>query len=148
MDVVTEHSFLAPVPTMTNKRERLRCRHRGYEKRLRGCKTKSLNMQADPRNEADRHAQEALQALRPPDSEPPRVAAAQYAAADAAGGARSRRRPGRHEVAPGLGAHHAHPRLRGQWRAAHCERVVAQRRQDHRPPVAFVMSVDNYSCIV
>ncbi|KAE9228947.1 hypothetical protein PF004_g10932 [Phytophthora fragariae] len=39
MDVVTEHSFLAPVPTMTNKRERLRCRHRGYEKRLRGCKT-------------------------------------------------------------------------------------------------------------
>ncbi|KAE9267274.1 hypothetical protein PF008_g31393 [Phytophthora fragariae] len=116
MDVVTEHSFLAPVPTMTNKRERLRCRHRGYEKRLRGCKTKSLNMQADPRNEADRHAQEALQALRPPDSEPPRVAAAQYAAADAAGGARSRRRPGRHEVAPGLGAHHAHPRLRGALR--------------------------------
>ncbi|KAE9313569.1 hypothetical protein PR003_g19465, partial [Phytophthora rubi] len=61
MDVVTEHSFLASVPTVTNEREeRLRCRQRGYEKRFRGCKTKSLNMQAHPRNEAGRLAEEAL----------------------------------------------------------------------------------------
>ncbi|KAE8953948.1 hypothetical protein PR001_g32686, partial [Phytophthora rubi] len=67
MDVVTEHSFLAPVPTATNERvECLRCRQRGFEKRFRGCKTKSLNKQAHPRNEAGRLAQEALQALRPP----------------------------------------------------------------------------------
>ncbi|KAE9357869.1 hypothetical protein PF008_g2944 [Phytophthora fragariae] len=104
MDVVTEHSFLAPVPTVTN--ERLR------EALLR-LQDKTLNMQAHPRNEAGRIAQEALQALRPPDSEPPGVAAAQDAAA-AAGGARSCRGPGCHEVAPGLGAHHAHPRVRGQ----------------------------------
>ncbi|KAE9262134.1 hypothetical protein PR003_g33654 [Phytophthora rubi] len=42
MDVVTEHSFLAPVPTATNERvECLRCRQRGFEKRFRGCKTVS-----------------------------------------------------------------------------------------------------------
>ncbi|KAE9032381.1 hypothetical protein PR003_g11093 [Phytophthora rubi] len=44
---VIEHSFLTPVPTVTNERERLRCRQRGYEKRYRGRKRKSLNMQRD-----------------------------------------------------------------------------------------------------
>lgn len=43
VSVGAEHSFLTPVPVVhvgpvTNERERLRCRQRGYEKRYRGRK--------------------------------------------------------------------------------------------------------------
>ncbi|KAE9362072.1 hypothetical protein PF008_g448 [Phytophthora fragariae] len=166
MDAVTERSFLAPV-SMTNEREeRLRCRQRRYGKRFRGCKTmstesflllaqttnqrvcsqKSLNTQAHPRNEAGRLAQEALQALRPPDSDPSRVAAVQDTAV-AAGEVRARREQGRHEVAPGLG----HITRVREYANKDTLRTVSEWRHSAVKvidPVASVMSVDNYSCIV
>ncbi|KAE9138837.1 hypothetical protein PF010_g813 [Phytophthora fragariae] len=166
MDAVTERSFLAPV-SMTNEREeRLRCRQCRYGKRFRGCKTmstesflllaqttnqrvcsqKSLNTQAHPRNEAGRLAQEALPALRPPDSDPSRVAAVQDTAV-AAGEVRARREQGRHEVAPGLG----HITRVREYANKDTLRTVSEWRHSAVKvidPVASVMSVDNYSCIV
>ncbi|KAG6586946.1 uncharacterized protein IUM83_02813 [Phytophthora cinnamomi] len=56
-DVTAQNGFLSPVPVnvpshdhdtpVVNERERLRCRQRGYEKRYRGRKRKSLDQQRD-----------------------------------------------------------------------------------------------------
>ncbi|KAE8998320.1 hypothetical protein PR001_g18333 [Phytophthora rubi] len=77
---------------------------------------------------------------------PPRVAAVQNAAV-AAGEVRARREPGRHEVAPGLG----HIRRVHEYANKDTLRTVSEWRHSAVKiidPVASVMSVDNFSCIV